>query len=527
MSLFSQTVLVVTLSLLPLILVSVFLVLPTIHEKIRVDRENGTRIAVESVLGILKDFDARAARGEMPLDQAKAQAAATLRPLRYGKNEYFWINDLTPRMVMHPYKPELEGKDLSQNADPQGKKLFMEMVAVCQEKGEGFVPYLWPRQGETAPVPKTSFVKVYKPWGWMVGNGVYIDDVETEYGALRNRIALFTAGATLLALLNGLFFAKKALNPVRALAENLTEQIEALSTGDLRVSADTNGAGELGRVTAAFNKAVGAFGTLVKDLGTMAAQLGEESSSLTASAETMARDTSDLSQEMNAGREDAEEVSTAITSLSEALEAMAATLQEAEAQAQATLEASTQGAAHGTATVQAMAGIRSSSEKMASAVRIIQDIARQTNLLSLNAAIEAAKAGAQGKGFAVVAEEVRKLAERSSSAAKEIYTLIQESDATVTEGGRTVTEIVTALKAIQDQTQVMTTRIQDLDATLKRQAETGRVVADRTRGFITRLGRETQEANALNESVGEVSHTAQMQAQAAHDLLERIKRFRT
>jgi len=527
LTLFGQTVLVVTLSLLPPVLVTAFVVLPTVEKRIMADKENATRVAVESVFGILKDFEDRAGRGELTRDQAKAQAVAVLKGLRYGHDEYFWINDLSPRMVMHPIKPDLDGKDLSETRDPDGKRLFVAMADVCRERGEGFVPYLWPRQGASEPVPKISFVKVFPPWGWMVGNGVYIDDVRQEYLATRNRIALYMAAGVLFALCNGYLFAKKVLRPVRTLAENLTEQMEGLSSGDLRVRASASRVGDLGRVTLAFNRAVVSFGALVKDLGEISVQLGGEASTLKSSAETMARETSELVQEMNAGAEDAEEVSGAIGGLSQALEAMAESLEEARSQARATLEATVQGAAHGEATALAMKGIRASSEKMASAVRIIQDIARQTNLLSLNAAIEAAKAGAQGKGFAVVAEEVRKLAERSSTAAKEIYTLIQESDATVTEGGRTVAEIVTALALIETQTETMTSRIQDLDAALKTHAGSSQRVAERTQGVVLRLQRDTQAANALNETVGTVAQTAQQQAESAEDLLGRIRKFRT
>ena len=193
LNLFGQTILVVSLALLPLILVITALVLPTLKAKIRADRENATRVAVESVFGILRDYDGRVGRGELPLDQAKTQAANVIKGLRYGHDEYFWINDLSPRMVMHPFKPELDGKDLSQIKDPEGKPLFVVMAQVCREQGSGFVPYLWPRQGDTEPVPKISYVKAYPPWNWMVGNGVYVDDMVREYAAIRNRIMAWLA----------------------------------------------------------------------------------------------------------------------------------------------------------------------------------------------------------------------------------------------------------------------------------------------------------------------------------------------
>ena len=280
-------------------------------------------------------------------------------------------------------------------------------------------------------------------------------------------------------------------------------------------------------MTLAFNRAVQAFGTLVKDMAELAHNLGREAAGLSAAADSMALDTRTLSQEMTGSRREAEEVSTAVTGISQAMGRMAGNLETARAQAQATLEATTQGATQGRATADAMGGIRKSSDKIASAVRIIQDIARQTNLLSLNAAIEAAKAGAQGKGFAVVAEEVRKLAERSSAAAKEIAQLIMESNVSVEEGDRTVAETVAALARIEAQTQTMAQQIQALDQALEAQARTSESVAAQTQEVIARLARNTEAAEALNHKVGAVSSTSTEQAEGAEKLLASVRQFRT
>ncbi len=110
-------------------------------------------------------------------EEKQKKALSLIKNLRYGpeNKDYFWINDLSPKMVMHPYKSALDGKDLSNKKDPNGKKLFIEMASVCKKNGEGFVDYYWAKYGSDKPQPKLSFVKLFKPWNWVIGTGVYME----------------------------------------------------------------------------------------------------------------------------------------------------------------------------------------------------------------------------------------------------------------------------------------------------------------------------------------------------------------
>jgi methyl-accepting chemotaxis protein len=122
---------------------------------------------VETVHGVLQAFGARERSGELSREAAQAGALAVVKGLRYEEREYFWINDLHPRMVMHPIKPALDGKDLTENKDPTGKRLFVEFVKAVKagKDGAGFVDYRWPKPGLEEPVRKISYVKLYEPWG--------------------------------------------------------------------------------------------------------------------------------------------------------------------------------------------------------------------------------------------------------------------------------------------------------------------------------------------------------------------------
>ena len=129
-------------------------------------------------VSIAQDEYEAAKRDKTSDDMARKRAADRISKLRYGNGDYFWINDFTPRMVMHPARPELNGQDLAENKDPNGKRLFIEFVQVVKSQGSGFVDYQWPKPGKDAPQPKLSHVAGFEPWGWVIGTGVYISAQE-------------------------------------------------------------------------------------------------------------------------------------------------------------------------------------------------------------------------------------------------------------------------------------------------------------------------------------------------------------
>ncbi|PKN04546.1 MAG: hypothetical protein CVU74_06330, partial [Deltaproteobacteria bacterium HGW-Deltaproteobacteria-9] len=139
-----------------------------------------TKHVVEVAYSLIAQYDESVKKGQVTLAEAQKLAIKDVQILRYAQKEYFWINDLTPRMIMHPFAPDLIGADLSDRKDPTGKRIFMEFVKVGKEQGAGMVEYQWPKAGQTKPVDKISYVTLYKPWGWIIGSGIYVDDVQKE-----------------------------------------------------------------------------------------------------------------------------------------------------------------------------------------------------------------------------------------------------------------------------------------------------------------------------------------------------------
>lgn len=171
--------------------------LPSFKASVLERKKHMLRELTRSAQSILAHYERTARQGQRSVAEAQREAIAQLRALRYGPEgkDYFWINDMRPAMVMHPYRADLEGKSLAQFRDPQGTALFVHMVELVEARGEGFTPYLWQwKDNPRRVVPKLSHVRGFAPWRWVVGTGVYLDDVEAEVAAVVRSVVLASLG---------------------------------------------------------------------------------------------------------------------------------------------------------------------------------------------------------------------------------------------------------------------------------------------------------------------------------------------
>ncbi len=194
----------------------------------RDDIADRTKKSVEIAHSVVAYYQGEEAAGRMSRDQAQTAAKAAVGAMRYGQDDYFWINDMHPTMVMHPMKPALNGKDLSENKDAEGVLMFKEFVAVVQKDGEGFVHYQWAKPNQDGASPKISYVKGFAPWGWVIGSGVYTDQIAAAVG----KSALALGSMALLVLLAvgaaGWFIGRSVSGPVVA----LERRMRGLAEGD-------------------------------------------------------------------------------------------------------------------------------------------------------------------------------------------------------------------------------------------------------------------------------------------------------
>ncbi|WP_163336079.1 HD domain-containing phosphohydrolase [Desulfopila sp. IMCC35008] len=184
------------------------IILPTLENSLLTRKKEMIRELTESAWSILDTHNDLYLKGTISLEQAKTEAIEHVKMLRYGpeRKDYFWINDMHPNMIMHPYRTDLNGQDISNFMDPNGKRLFVEFVRVVEKSGEGYVDYMWQWKDDADRiVPKISFVKGYKPWGWIIGSGLYINDVKQEIAAIRGKLSTISTIILIIVVLSAAY----------------------------------------------------------------------------------------------------------------------------------------------------------------------------------------------------------------------------------------------------------------------------------------------------------------------------------
>ncbi len=443
----------VTLMVLALLGLLLFFCLQIYQQGLMGEKSRQTRAQVETAYSLVAGFEARVRKGELDEGRAKAEALAAIKGLRYGEEDYFWINDSHPTMVMHPMKPELDGKDLSGVEDKQGLRLFVAFADLARAQGVGEVAYYWPKPGVEEPVRKISYIKRFAPWDWIIGTGVYVDDVEAQYQeVLRTLLGIGLVLAILLFAVVGLI--------VRSIVVPLSQSVSALGNiargeGDLRFRLPESGRDELSQLSVNFNLFAGQMAQLVGRSQQITAQNREQAHQLAqivdrtgAIVTGQEQDTLRVASAMEQMTVSSREVGQHAAQAAEAADSALNLAQHGRQVVAQTRETISQLADEMVETVQAVSQLEQETQQIGSVLDVIRGVAEQTNLLALNAAIEAARAGEQGRGFAVVADEVRTLATRTHSSTDEIRQMIQR----LQEGAGRVVSGITQLQQLSRST---------------------------------------------------------------------------
>ena len=435
---------------------------------------------VEAATALVAGYEQDVKSGRLTEEEAKQAALSDLKKMRYGTNDYFWVNDMTPTMVMHPIKPDLDGKSLAEMKTPDGHALFQDMVNIVKTTGGDFYYYAWPKPGFEQPVRKLSYVKGFAPWGWIIGTGVYLDDIEAIY----RQKALFFGGIVLLitgiVIALSLLVAKRLTDPLHELTKDMGQLAKGNVDIEVTGSERQDELGEMSRALLVFRESESRRQILeverakeqaTKDrrhafIESLTGDFNQSIGDVLSSVEKSAHELRDVAQVMTSVVHDASRQTSMVSAAAQqadanvqtvavAAEQMAAAEAEISRQITRSSEIAHNASLDAERITQIVAGLSKATGEIGAVVGLINDIASQTNLLALNATIEAARAGEAGKGFAVVANEVKNLANQTARATNDITAQIVAVQAATDEAvtaisgiGNTIAEINQSTGAI-------------------------------------------------------------------------------
>ncbi|MFL9828183.1 methyl-accepting chemotaxis protein [Rhodoplanes sp. SY1] len=506
-------------------------------------RKSELKHLTELAMGIVKEEHAAAVAGRIGAEEAQARAKARLAALRYGNGDYFWINDMEPRMVMHPTQSRLDGKPLADFKDPSGNPLFIRFVEIVRRDGAGFHAYQWPKPGADTPQPKLSYVAGFAPWAWVIGTGVYVDDLAAQTWAAARTSFAIAATIIVITLVIAFLLARSITRPLKqigaamgdlargdldvavpglgrhdeigAMAESVavfkTNAIERRRLEAEQKKAEARAAAQqkagMVRLADQFEQAVGGIITTVSSAAT----------ELEATATTLTR-TADTTQAMSATVSAAsEEASTNVQAVAAAANQMSASIVEIGRQVQASSRIAAAAVTQAAKTDARVGELSLAAQRIGDVVKLITDVAEQTNLLALNATIEAARAGEAGKGFAVVASEVKALAGQTAKATGDISAQISAMQAATQDSVAAIKEISGTIAQIAEVASAIAAAVEEQGAAtaeISRNIQQAAAGTSQVAQTITEVSRGAEETGSASDEV--LSAAGQLARESSH-----------
>lgn len=399
--------------------VSLCVALKNIKNVLLTASENKSKNIVEMVYSVIEDYNVEVQKGGVSLEQAKKEVIKEVNGMRYDGKNYIWITDYNDNMLAHP---TLEGKNIANVADKNGIRFFHDGVVLAKEHGDGNVKYHWTKPGidSSKVFPKSSYFKSFPQWNWVIATGCYIDEIDTIAISVFFQVLAFTLMTLIILVAIAIFTIVKAImDSMSKVASDLGDSSKQVESASSELNAASQKLAEGSTEQAA---SIQETSSTLEETSSMV----EQNRINTSKAANLAKESKDYAQKSSLGMKNM---------------------------------------------MKAMDEINNSSAEIEKIIKVIDEIAFQTNILSLNAAVEAARAGDVGKGFAVVAEEVRNLAQRSAQAAKDTTEIIQTNISKAQAGEEIVKGVQESIDSIEEQSKKVSELLDEIEVATSEQAQ--------------------------------------------------------
>lgn len=519
--------LIVGISLLCLVLTE-FVFLIYLRRDLIEEKKTRTRSVVETAYEMIQHYYNESKNGKITEQEAQQRAKELVKALRYEGTEYFWINDMNRFMVAHPYF-ELEGKDQTGLTDVNGKRIVVAFVELIKNQKSGFVDYVWKKPGSEKATPKLAYVKSFEPWGWIVGSGIYIDDVQKNFIDKAFKLGILLFIITFVIVFISWIISRSITQPLSIVKERL----QNMASGDLRIGEDEmhnvfkQTSSETGQLLGTLNNMRKSLDSLIGQVQLSGIQVTSSATEIAASARQLEATVTEQAASIREVNATNIEITSTSENLMQTMGEVSKTVFDTASMAETgreklnRMQSSMREFIDATSYISSKLGvINEKANKISGIVTTINKISDQTNLLSLNAAIEAEKAGEYGKGFSVVAREITRLSDQTAIATKDIEYMVKEMQSSVSSGvmemdkfaegvRRGVVSIETIgeqLGQVIDQVKTLSPRFEVVNKGMYMQVESARQIseameqlltaADQTRDSLSEYKRVTEQLNA-------------------------------